>query len=80
MMQMIHKICRAESGRKIKCIALSGGVFQNRTLYEYFLAQLRAENFKVLTHKQLPTNDGGLSYGQAVVAAARVIEHTKKRS
>ena len=58
-------------------------MFQNKALYEYFLTQLRTENFDVLTHRQLPVNDGGISFGQAVVAAARSIENiktTEKRS
>ena len=83
MMKLIRKVCEGQAGRTIKCIALSGGVFQNKALYEYFLTQLRTENFDVLTHRQLPVNDGGISFGQAVVAAARSIEHiktTEKRS
>ncbi len=78
MMEMIRRICSSRVGHKIKCIALSGGVFQNKALYEYFLTQLRAENFKVLTHSLLPVNDGGISLGQAVVAATRAIENTNK--
>jgi len=31
---------------------------------------LRSNNFRVLHHLQVPTNDGGISFGQAAIAAA----------
>jgi hydrogenase maturation protein HypF len=54
-----------------RSVALSGGVFQNRVLFEQVVTRLEAAGFRVLTHRQVPANDGGLSLGQAVVAAAR---------
>ncbi|NYH20740.1 carbamoyltransferase HypF [Paraburkholderia bryophila] len=54
-----------------RSVALSGGVFQNRVLFEQVVTRLDAAGFRVLTHRQVPANDGGLSLGQAVVAAAR---------
>jgi hydrogenase maturation protein HypF len=51
--------------------ALSGGVFQNRTLFEEVSEGLRGAGLGVLAHRQVPTNDGGLALGQATVAAAR---------
>ena len=52
-------------------VALSGGVFQNLLLLERVVSRLEARGFRVLTHSRVPCNDGGISLGQAVVAAAR---------
>lgn len=48
-------------------VALSGGVFQNRYLLERVQANLEQYQFTMLTHRQVPPNDGGLSLGQAIV-------------
>jgi len=53
---------------KIKRVALSGGVFQNRLLLRLTTAALQKEGFDVLTHRLVPPNDGGMSLGQAVIA------------
>ncbi|MFU8871609.1 carbamoyltransferase HypF [Micromonospora sp. SL4-19] len=52
-------------------VALSGGVFQNVLLLDRVVCGLEAEALRVLVHTRVPPNDGGISLGQAVVAAAR---------
>lgn len=63
-------------------VALSGGVFQNRTLFELVVDGLSKQEINVLSHQQIPANDGGLALGQAVIAAARHIKEqaTNKQS
>ena len=51
-------------------VALSGGVFQNSLLLTGLIASLANRRFEVYTHHRVPANDGGISLGQAVVAAA----------
>jgi hydrogenase maturation protein HypF len=51
---------------------LSGGVFQNRLLLERCAEALACSGLRVLIPRQLPPNDGAISYGQAAVAAARI--------
>jgi hydrogenase maturation protein HypF len=53
-------------------VALSGGVFQNSLLLTGLLTSLENNHFEVYTHRRVPANDGGISLGQAVVAAATV--------
>jgi hydrogenase maturation protein HypF len=52
-------------------VALSGGVFQNLLLTDRVATLLAGHGFRVLTHHAVPCNDGGISLGQAVIAAAR---------
>ena len=56
----------------IRSVVLSGGVWQNLTLLRRTLSLLRNDDFKVYIHREVPTNDGGLSLGQTAIAAARL--------
>jgi hydrogenase maturation protein HypF len=58
------------SERGLATAVLSGGVFQNRLLLESVSAGLERAGLRVLIPERLPPNDGGISYGQAAVAAA----------
>ncbi len=51
-------------------IVLSGGVFQNSILLNGMVKGLEGKGLRVYTHRQVPANDGGLSLGQAVIAAS----------
>ncbi len=53
-------------------VALTGGCFQNRLLTERAARRLNDAGFQVLLQRQVPPNDGGISLGQVVVAAARL--------
>jgi len=55
-----------------RTVALSGGVFQNKVLTEKALKLLVEKGFTCHLHKLVPPNDGGLSLGQAIVAASKV--------
>ncbi|MDX6506911.1 MAG: hydrogenase maturation protein HypF, partial [Gaiellaceae bacterium] len=58
----------AEAGEP-RTVVLSGGTFQNLRLLRSTSARLERHGFRVLTHRRVPPNDGGISYGQAAIAA-----------
>ena len=58
--------------RELNRVVLSGGCFQNATLLSGMIRELQRRRFEVFAHEQVPTNDGGISLGQAVVAAAQM--------
>jgi hydrogenase maturation protein HypF len=64
------EILRRRTGLERVC--LSGGSFNNRFLLEHLQADLRAAGFQVFTQSEVPAGDGGLSLGQALVAAHRL--------
>jgi hydrogenase maturation protein HypF len=62
---------RAKELSGLGTVALSGGVFQNLLLAERVAEELERAGFRALVHSRVPTNDGGISLGQAAVAGAR---------
>ncbi|WP_228563678.1 carbamoyltransferase HypF [Catenulispora rubra] len=69
---VVVEVCeRLRRDTGLAAVALSGGVFQNVLLVERCVAGLEAAGFRVLTHRRVPPNDGGISLGQAAVCGAR---------
>jgi len=77
---MARKLARRDraEGPRFTHVALSGGCFQNRILFEQVVRRLEAEDFTVLSHALVPANDGGLALGQAAIGAARLIDERAK--
>jgi hydrogenase maturation protein HypF len=62
------------SDEKLNRVVLSGGVFQNMFLLSLVTEGLKRSDFDVYTHHLVPTNDGGISLGQAVIAHMRLFQ------
>lgn len=60
-----------------KIVALVGGCFQNLRLREETQALLESSGFEVLTNRRIPTNDGGISLGQAAIASSRLAAQSR---
>ena len=59
----------ARESTKLSTVALSGGVFCNRYLINRLVNLLKQNDFSVLFNRNVPSNDGGISPGQAAIAA-----------
>jgi hydrogenase maturation protein HypF len=71
--QMVQAVClevRQRTG--LEAVALSGGVWQNMRLLQASVRLLRDSGFVVHLHRRVPTNDGGIALGQAMIAAKRI--------
>ena len=62
---------QAAAAEGLDTVALSGGVFQNARLTAVVAGELEAAGLRVLVHRLIPPNDGGVSIGQAAIAAQR---------
>jgi len=73
IVEIIHKVVKELRDRySLNDIILCGGVFQNLYLLEKTLERLREDNFKLHIHEKVPTNDAGISLGQAYILRERV--------
>ena len=63
-------VCTLRKKENINKVVLSGGVFENQYLLQKMYKNLTKRGFEVFYNEQIPTNDGGLSFGQLHVASA----------
>lgn len=68
-------IVRIGAERRVHTVVLSGGVFQNELLLEDLKELFDAEEMRVWTNHAVPPNDGGISLGQAALAALQMAEN-----
>ena len=71
VVEVTRELLRDAAGLS-RVVCLSGGVLQNRRLATTLLDRLTADGFEVFINRLVPCNDGGISYGQAAVAASRM--------
>ena len=73
LIELFADLCdHLRTGTGLKKVVLSGGVFQNAILLTGLIKALEQKQFAVYTQKLVPCNDGGISLGQAAIAAARL--------
>ncbi len=73
--RMIVETCELmRSSESLNRVVLSGGVFQNILLLSLVTKGLKNSGFEVYAHHLVPTNDGGISLGQAVIAHMRLFQ------
>ncbi|MGD1850689.1 MAG: Sua5/YciO/YrdC/YwlC family protein [Cyanophyceae cyanobacterium] len=68
---MAHQLAPFSSNNTV---ALTGSVFRSRLLLQLLVPQLQHQGLQVLVHRDVPTGDGGVSLGQAAIAAAQSLE------
>ena len=78
--EMIKEACNLLRKRyKINKVCLSGGVFQNKYISGRVKPLLEKDGFKVYAHKRVPTHDGGIAIGQAILAATLIYKTSHTR-
>ena len=71
----VASLLREESS--INRICLSGGTFNNMLMFEPLVRRMESDRFEVFAHSEVPAGDGGLSLGQALVAAHTTLTEGK---
>ncbi len=72
--QAVLEVCTsAREKHGLDRVVLSGGVWQNMFLMRKTVDLLWGDNFKILIHRKVPANDGGLALGQAAIAAHKIL-------
>ena len=72
LVAVTEALCQeARRATGLRTVCLGGGVFQNRRLSAAVIEALAGGEFVVYAGEQVPTNDGGISFGQSAIAAAR---------
>lgn len=62
---------------RLNKVTLSGGVFQNKIIIEGIYDGLLKEDFQVFIHREIPCNDGGISFGQMAIAESKLSTRRK---
>ena len=62
--------CERSGQHVLRAVALSGGCLQNAVLHERLESELTQRGFKVLSHAEVPANDAGIAFGQALITLA----------
>ena len=70
---VLQAAVRIRESQDLKIVTLSGGVWQNLELLRRSTLKLRSAGFQVLLHHQVPANDGGISFGQAVIGQKHLL-------
>jgi hydrogenase maturation protein HypF len=70
---MAVRLARQPNAEPIDTVVLTGGCFQNKTLFEACVGHIEDNGLTCLTQSRVPMNDGGLALGQAAITAAREI-------
>jgi hydrogenase maturation protein HypF len=69
MAMIVATVCdKIRESEGVNTVALSGGTFQNMLLLKQVIGLLEEKGFEIYQHRRVPTNDGGIALGQAILA------------
>jgi len=77
---IVDAVNKARAKTGITTVVLSGGTWQNRYLLSTTSEILKKEGYKVLYHSKVPSNDGGIALGQAIIAYQRWKKHVSRHT